>query len=346
MASNLEIFEPIWKGLSPEYQSRIPTPSQANMAQIGVIISADDYEPIRNEIFDKLINLIGKQKVWQMSITNPLSVFKTGQMSYGDTFQEIMSDVIEGQTFEIAEQDQFKKWKNNVYAAYHRVNREMFYPVTTELTKINRAFMREGGLQALVNSLVNQMYSSNNLDEFLYTKRLIHDYYHNVDVPLAPAQKLQVPNPGTPNALDRNAALAFAMTVKGLVKEMAFPKTIYNPNGLMMQTQQNQFCIMLRTEISTVVDVNTLSQVFHNKKVDIEIPIVEVDTFGDGMENVVGMVMDKRMLYIMDTLRTLRMADNARNLYRNYYYHVHQLYAASPFVQCVFLENDPALITP
>lgn len=337
MADNLTIFTPIWETASPTFQQRIPSPTKENWARIGQLIASENYEAERNEIFDSLINLIGKTKVWNMSITNPLARFKTGSMTYGDTYQEMMSDIIEGHTFAIAEDDQFKKWENKVYAAYHRINREQFYPVTIEETKIIRAFQSDGGLQGLVNSLVNQMYSSNDLDEFLLTKRLMREYYLNTEIPIASAQVLEIPDPRT-NVLDSSVMRAFVMSAKGVIKQMQFPKTVYNPFGIMMQTKPSDYCMFLDSSITIASEVQTLSQAFHPQYMDVNVPIIDIDDFGEGMEDIVGIIADKRWLTILDTLRRLKMAENARNLYRNYYYHVHQMYAASPFVQVVFLK--------
>lgn len=344
MATNLEIFTPIWETASPTFKERIPQPTQDNLANIGVLIGGDNYTAERNEIFDALVNLIGMQKVWQKSITNPLAFLKSGSMSYGDTYQEIMSDLIEGQTFAIAEDDQFKKWENKVYSAYHRINREQFYPVTIEETKIVRAFRTEGGLQSLVNSLVNQMYSSNNLDEFLLTKKAMQMYYTNTETPLLPAQILTVKDPRT-NLLDSNTMKAFVMAVKGTLKQMTFPKKVYNPLGITMMTPASDYVLYLDSSITIAQEVQTLSQAFHPQYMNVNVPIIDIDNFGEGMEDVIGIIADRQWIKIFDTLRRLKMNENARNLYRNYYYHVHQLYAASPFCQVVFIKADGTATT-
>ena len=335
MASNKQIFSAVWPLVAPAWTDRIPEASQLTWQQVGVLISDEKYAALRNEIYDALVNLIGKTKVWHMSITNPLSRFKSGEMSYGDTYQEIMSDVIEGQTFKIAEDDQFKKWPSSVYAAYHRINREQFYPVTIEETKINRAFRAEGGMQSLVNSIVNQMYSSNNLDEFLFTKQLMGAYYTNTEIPVQATQKITV-DPVT----DAASGAAFVLASKDVLSAMRFPSRSYNPMQIMMQTEPSDFIIIMRANLNNRIRVDTLTGAFNKEYVEIDIPILTVDEFGTGMENVQAVIADKGWLRIFDTLRRLKLAENARNLYRNYYYHVHQLYAASPFVNCVFLVTE------
>lgn len=333
---NLDVFTAIWNTASPEFQERIPEPSQTALNTIGVMINSDDYQPIRNEIYDALVNLIGKQKVWTRSINNPLSMFKSGTMYFGDTYEEIISDVIKGEQFRVGSDDQFAKHETDVKAAYHRINREMVYPVTIEETKVNRAFMREGGLDALINSIVNQMYSSNDLDEYLYTKKALSMAFNDPKVPLASGQTLTVPD-YRDNVLDTETVKAFVMTVKGVIRQMRFPKTVYNPYGLTLQSRPSDIVVMLRSDFAVVDEVSTLSQAFQPEFMDVNVPIIEVDDFGDGMEKVVGIVMEKQTLRIIDTLRTVRTAENSLNLYRNYFYHVHQLYSVSPLTNMVFL---------
>lgn len=346
MASNLEIFLPIWETASPSFQERIPQPSRDNFERIGVLISSDNYEAQRNEIFDALINLIGKQKVFQMTLNNPLSrVINRGTMRLGDTYQEMMSDIIEGHTFRIAKDDQFEKFPNIVKSAYHRVNREQYYPVTIEEAKLPRAFMQEGGLQRLVNSLVNQMYSSNELDEFQFLKQTIREYYTNTDVPILPTQTLEVPDVKS-NLLDTSVINAFTMTVKGLMSQMRFPKSVYNPYEFTQQVNPSEFTMILDASVTTAKEVMTLATVFNPEFLDVNVPINAIDSFGnpgdptDPMNEILGIVFHKDWLGALDTLRTLRTAENARNLYRNHFYHVHQLWYASTFVPVVFLKRE------
>lgn len=339
MPTNLEIFTPIWETASPTFQERIPAPTQENFAQIGVMISSDAYTAERNEVFDALVNLIGKQKVYTRSLSNPLAMFKKGSMYFGDTYEEVIADIIEGQESKIGNEDQFEKFDTPVYAAYHRINREMVYPVTIEETRLNRAFMREGGLAALEQSIVDKMYSSNDLDEFLFTKKTIAAAYTAPKVALNTGQTITVPNIAE-NVLDTNAVKAFVMTVKGVMRQMRFPKTVYNPYGITMETKPSDMVILLKSDFAVIEQVGTLTGAFHPEFMDINVPIIEVDDFGEGMEKVVGVIMDKETLGILDTLRTTRTAENARSLYRNYFYHIHQLYYFSPLTNSVFLKVE------
>lgn len=339
MADNLTIAKAVWDTATPQFKSRIPEPSQENLERIGVLISSDNYKNERNEIYNALVNVIGMQKVHQQSLTNPLKMFKGGSMRLGDTYEEMMSDVIEAQTFRISEDDQFKKWSSKVKSAYHKINREDYYPVTIEETKINRAFRTTNGLQNLINSITNQMYSSNDLDEFLYTKQTIQEYYFNNEIPILDSQKIVVPDI-TINPLDKEQIRLFIIAVKSAMKRMRFANRNYNPMGMMLECKPSDMVIVMRSELTVIDEVSNLSQAFRPQYMDINVPIVEVDDFGEGMENVQAIAMDKESLRILDVLRTTRTAENGRALYRNYFYHVHQLYMFSPFMPCIFFIKE------
>lgn len=335
MASNLEIMTAIWNTGSPTFQERVPQPSQANLERIGVLISSDSYEAERNEIFDTLVNVIAKQKVWNKSLTNHLSMFKSGTMTLGDTYEEIMADIIEAQTFRIGEDDQFKKMKPRVESAYHKINREEFYKVTIEETKLPRAFLRSNGLQTLIDSIINKMYSTNDLDEFLYTKETIAKYFKNVEIPVLDTQKVSVPD----IRADRHNITAikdFLMTVKGTMKAMKFAKRIYNPMEFMLECKPEDMILIMTSDIAVINEVSNLSQAFNPEYMNVKVPIIEIDEFPEGMENVVCVAMDRQALKILDVLRKVKTAENAENLYRNYFYHIHQLYMFSAFLPCVF----------
>jgi hypothetical protein len=339
-----DIFDIIWKFAPPDFQGRIPAPGQATWNTVGQMITSANYEAEFNYVYGQLINVIALQKVLTNEISNPLKRFHTGQLPMGQTVEEIVSDVIVSQEFQIAEQDQFAKWVNTVKAAYHNPNSKRYYPITREETEIRYAFKTEGGLTALANSIHNQMYNSSNLDEFILTKQMLRDYLYQTDFPLQPSQVLDVPDPRTPSTLDRDRMMYLIQVIKGVVKSMSFPSTKFNPTGLTQQVQPSNFVLFLDSAITVVDEVSTLTKIFNPQYAEIDIPIVELDNFGTpatDTDKIIGIIADKRWLMIYDILRTARRADNARNLYINYYYHVHQLYATSPFYPVVYITGTP-----
>lgn len=344
MASNLDIFTPIWETVKPQFEGLVSDDAATAFTEIGMNISSENYAPVVNEIYNNLINMIVKQKVWDFSISNKLASFKSGEERFGDTFQEIAADIIAGEDFDIAEDDQFQKWPSTVDACYHRINRKRFFPITVEETHIQRAFTTSGGLQALLNQIYKQMTNGNNLEEYVYAKRMIGEFYNQTEVPLLATQKLVVPNPLI-NTLDPSVSTAFYQAIKGVLKNMTYPQRNYNAFGFMRETAAGDVKMLLHKDISLVLDTQKFTKPFLGENLDITVGVTELDDFGDApnMQNCLGVIYEPGTFSILDSIRTVRHADNARNLYKNSYYHVHQWYAASPFKQCVYLMADGAV---
>lgn len=353
--ADVALASALWMDGSPTLQSRLPQPSIDTWNQIGLLIAQDEFEPIRNEIYENLVNRIGRTVVWQRSIRNRLANLKNGKMTYGDTEQEIISDILEAHTFRIAEDDQFQKWESNVYAAYHKINRMDFYAVTIEDTHIVRAFTQPGGFRSLINSIESQLYSSNDLDEFVLTKRMMVDYATQQNVPLQATQFVEIPDIASETATSADIELAVAR-MKGKIKAMSFPTRAYNAAGIMSMTEASDFRLFMRSEITILKQITSLTRMFNPQYMDVNIPITDIDSFdatpqtaggelGPG-DDILAIAAHKNVFRIVDVLRRLKRAENARNLYHNWYYHVHQLYAASPFFNCIYFVKDGSDLVP
>ena len=350
MASNLEILTPVWESLSPQWTEQVPPLSQENMANIGTIIASENMRDFRNEIYETLINLIAVQKLWTNSFTNTFSRFKAGEIVAGDTIQEMATDIIEAHRFQIAEEDQFEKFQNHVVATYHKPNREEYYPVTIEETHIVRAFKTEGAAQNLLNLILSQATGTNNIHEEIWAKKSIGMYYTNTEIPILSTQIQEVP-PLLDNLMNHYDAQAFANIVKGISNQMKRPRRDYNPFGLMRETNPSEMVLWIKEDLLSAREIQGLTDHWKTLGYDLPYEIFPFDTLsvepGDGMEDVYGIIADKQFFRYYDLLRTMRRADNARNLYFNHFYHVHQLYMTSAIASVVFLvKGDPLVKVP
>lgn len=337
--SNAELIKFALDNNPPTWAGRINVDSRTDFDKIGVLLAAQNYKTEMNQIFEELVNRIGLTKLHSQSFTNKLGFFKTGAMRLGSTYQEITADVIKGQKFKPGEVNQFEVFENNVTAAYHKINREDLYPVTIPDERLNRAFVEEGQLQSLIGELISQMSKSNEIDEFVYAKRLIQAYYSNKEKPLLDTQKIKVPD-----IIAKTRTIEqikqWLETVKLTLNEMTFPSRKFTSSGIMTQGIPSDIAIILRYQIPTINEINNIASAFNPQYMEVGIPIITVDDFGEGMEKVQGVILDKQQLEIKEVLKDMSVADNARGRYRNYFYHVWQMYAASPFKNAVFLETE------
>lgn len=335
--SNYEVMKLMYPQTPATWDTRISLESKDYWDTAKILIASPNFQPLRNEIFNELVNRIAITKVRKMSFNNPLSQFKSGSMPYGDTMQEIASDVIKERKFQGGEVDQFKIFAPDVHAAYHRVNRESVYTVTNQDPRMRRAFIDEFGLQALINEIISLMGGSNEIDEFIYTKKLFNTYYTNTEAPPQPTQIITVPDLTSPSRTKEDID-KFIEVVKKNMRLLVFPNRNYNSAKLMTQTKPSDMTLFLNVDYTVVNEIYNLSSAFNPEYLNLSVPIIGLDKFDDKGE-IIGMIVDNDSIEIYDTLRTMTTADNALGLYKNYFYHVQQLYAMSPFKNVIFLKK-------
>lgn len=336
--SNYELVKAVHNDITPSFGNRFSTESQAYWNDAKVIISAENFKAGRNEIYEALINRIALTVVHRQTFNNVLSFFKTGSMELGDTLQEISTDVIKEQKFVPGEVNQFEVFENDVKAAYHKVNRESIYPTTIHDPRLRRAFITEYGLQELINEFISNITNSNTIDEFVLTKKLINSYYKNTEFPVQSTQTIEVPDILKSDRTKRDIE-DFLEICKKTLWNMQFPSRKYTSSGIMTQGKPETLCILLNTDVIVINEINNLSAAFHPNYMNVNVPIVGLDYLDEDNDDIIGVMLDTKAIEIKDTLRDLELANNARGLYRNYFYHIWQLYSFSPFKNAVWIKR-------
>lgn len=341
---NIEIMQALYpNGLPASWGNRISVADKGYWEASKTIIASDHFTAIRNEIFDDLINRIALTKVHQMTFDNPLSMFKRGELSYGSVIQEITTDVIQGEKFQEGNVDQFEVAPATVKAAYHQINRETVFRITEPDVRIRRAFIDNNGLQSLIQSIISQMGGSNEVDEFQFTKELIRSLYYNKELPLKQTQIIKVPKIDSNST--REKINEFILAVKSYMYKLRFPNRGFTASGIMTQINPSDMVCFLNTDVIVLNEVFNLSSAFSPEYLNLKVPIIPMDSFEDFDDkgvivkpnNIIGVICDRETFSIYDTVRQITQADNARALYRNYFYHVHQIYMPSPYKPIAYI---------
>lgn len=335
---NFSIMKSLFPSIPANWDSRISLASKSLWDTTKTVITADGMNSLRNEIFNELLNRIALVKFHKFEFNNPLGRFKRGYITAGEVIQEIATDVIQGREFteDGDEPDQFKKFKPDVKAAYHRINRQMVYPITVDDDRMKRAFINEFGLAHMIGDIVSTMSNSNELDEFIYCKQLFESTYSSSEFPIQTTQIIEVPDIRT----DKTKVPDFLEVFKKQLRLMSFPSRKFSASNMMLATRPNEMNLFLDVEFTVINDVYNLASAFSPEYMDLKIPIIGLDNLSEKLddENIIGCAAHTNSLYVYDTKRELAMAQNARGLYTNYFYHVHQEYVASPFKQMVFFK--------
>lgn len=347
-------------GGTPTYHSIVPiaNPSQESARQIGAIITGSPL--LYNEFIDSLVNRIARVIVTSKFYRNPWEVFKKGLLETGETVEEIFVNLLRVHDFdpEVAERELQKRELPDVRAVYHVMNYQKFYKVTVTYAQLKSAFVSWSGVEDLITRIIDEMYVSANLDEFLSMKYLIargilSGMFYPVEMPV-------ITEDNTNTALSK---------FKAISNNLQFMKSTYNYAGVDTYTDKSSQILIMTGDIDAYVDVNSLAAAFNMDKAEFMGNRVMVDDFYDfgtrveelfsgeswyqpftkdeveKLKSVQAVLVDADYFMIFDNLEETTSRFNEQGLYWNYWYHVWKTISSSPFANAIVFAPGESTVT-
>lgn len=351
------------KSASADYRNSIDiAESFDDVKAIGATVMA--YPGFQNEFLDCLVNKIASTYVMAKMFTNPLAMFKKGELNLGETVELIFNDIIKARQYNIetAENEVFKRGDANALTAYVSINSKIFYKATVEPNQLAHAFITETGFYALIENITAQLVNSASQDEFMAMKYLVVKQLLD-----GKFKVVEIPQVNKTNMDDIITA------IKTVSNEIEFPSTgvNYNYAGVhTFSTKDDQYLIM-SSAFDASMDVNALAAAFNMEKKEFLGHRVRIDSFGAidvdrlnamfegvvgyeaptpevlaAMASVPAILIDRDWFFILnqnlqngvDTLQ------NPEGMYRNYWRHIWTAYNTNPFAIAVaFIPGAPAV---
>ena len=356
----LNILNAIRNNASNEYRDYVPPITDTSqLRQIGQIIM--DYPALQNQFLSALINRIGRVVIASKMFENPWARFKKGTLDYGETVEEIFTNIAKPYQFEgshTSPTTQFKKHMPDVRAAFHVMNYQKYYPITIEEQKLRQAFLSADGVTNLIGDIVNSIYTGANYDEFLTMKYLLARTILNGRM-----YPIEISSATAANAKD------IVTTVKANSNILEFPSTKYNPAHVFQHTKKSEQMIFINAAFDAVVDVNVLASAFNMDKAEFMGQRILIDSFGSldtarlnelfaddpnyveitsdeltALDAVPMVVVDEKFLMVFDNLNEFTEIYNGELLYWNYFYHQWKTFSTSPFSNAlVYVPTTPTV---
>ena len=326
MANGVNVLNVIRQNATAVYQDRIPEATADNLHDVGDAILT--YEAQANEFVNALVNRIGLVILNNRMATNPLAALKKGRLAVGETIEEIYIDVIKAQTYDprAAQDTLFKRHLPNVSSVFHSVDSQLNYPLTISNEQLRKAFMSYDSLDRFIAGLVDSMYKSATLDEFIQMKQLISEWNNNGRFIVEPI------TPVTDAASAREAMIK----IKAVSDGMTIFNNQMNYAGVWTSTPKDEQYLITTPDFNARMDVDVLAAAFHMDKAEFAGHVIVVDNIGDlGDDGIEAILVDKNWYQVYDYLRTFKTAYNGEGLYWNYFYHVWMVYSLSPFANAV-----------
>ena len=336
MANGANVLNVIRQNATAVYQDRIPEATAENLHEVGDAILT--YEAQANEFVNALVNRIGLVILNNRMATNPLAALKKGRLAVGETIEEIYIDVIKAQTYDprSAQDTLFKRHLPNVSSVFHSVDSQLNYPLTISNEQLRKAFMSYDSLDRFIAGLVDSMYKSATLDEFIQMKQLISEWNANGRFIIEPITAVT----------DAASAREAMIKIKAVSDGMTIFNNQMNYAGVWTSTPKDEQYLITTPDFNARMDVDVLAAAFHMDKAEFAGHVIVVDNLGDlGDDGIEAILVDKNWYQVYDYLRTFKTAYNGGGLYWNYFYHVWMVYSLSPFANAVAFGTATPTVT-
>lgn len=355
-ASTIDILNTIRANASSEYQSLVPTITQATeIPKVGEVIYG--YPALANQFLNALVNRIASVRVKSAVFNNAYKELKKGYLEFGETVEEVFVQIAKAREFsaEKAEARELKRSLPDVRSAFHTMNYRVQYPVTIQDNDLKLAFMSIDGVQDLIAKIVDAVYTAAEYDEYLLFKYLIiKAVSHGKMFPVSISGGMSA------------AAVAF----RGTSNKLGFMSSKYNESGVTTSTPKADQYIFMDSDYNAAYDVSVLAAAFNMDKAEFSGKLMLIDDFtsfdndrfdviranSDMIESVTStelalmakvkaILVDKEWFQIYDNNNKFTETYVASGLYWNYFYNVWKTVSYSPFSNAVVFVDSSATTT-
>lgn len=340
------------------YKNMVPVADESNLGKIGSIIF--QYQPIRNEFIPALLNRIARVYISSKLFYNNLNFLKKGFLENGDTIEDVRFRLCEMHLYdpEVAETELWKREIPDALSAFYSVNYQVFYKQTIQNQSLRKAFLSYDALDRFIGGIVDNMYSSANVDEFEMTKYMLARAI--LDGRLTPISV------GNISASTTNEVMK---VIKYIGNNFTFPTDEYNQYGVTNQTLRDNQYLFISSKFAAEMDVDSLAVAFNMDKIEFLGHVVMIDDFGKintkrlnpilsadpnytaitsdelaTLATVPCVLVDDEFFQIWDYLQEFEENYNGQGMNWQYFFHVWGIYGISPFANAVvFTQTAPSV---
>lgn len=329
-----DLLNRIRTNASSTYQERIPEATATNIEAVRDAMLSGENVLVANEFMSTLMNMLVKSVVHEKVFNNPLKALKKGKKPLGDTVQEIYTNFLKAETYDATGVTLLERKLPDTKTVYHRMNRKDKYKVTVNRMDLSKAFVSYESLEKYISNIIQSLYNSAELDEFVLTKQLIKAALEN--------NAIKVQEVADPCTSEANAK-EFIKAVKIVSGDMVFPNSNNNAyltaqttdtNPIVTFSRKSEQVLILDNATSVSVNVDVLASLFNMTVAEFnDTKKIVIDAFPD--TDVRACLVDEQFFQIFDDLYYVSSFRNEEGLYDNYYLHVWQTLAYSILVNGV-----------
>lgn len=355
-ASTIDILNVIRANASAEYQDLVPEVTKASeVSKVGDVFMG--YPAMANQFLAALMNRVALVRIKSATFNNPYARLKKGYLEFGETVEEIFVSIANVREFsaEKAAEREFKRSIPDVRSAFHIMNWRVQYPITIQDKDLYQAFTSIDGVQNLIATIVQQVYTAAEYDEFLLFKYLIIK-----NIAKGKFKPLSIGN----GSDMKDAAKQFRATSN----QLTFMSKDYNAAGVLNNTPRERQIIFMDSKYNAAYDVDVLAAAFNMDKATFMGSLYLIDDFttfdnerfetiranSDMIEEITpeelalmtdvkAVMVDEDWFQVYDNNVQFTEKYVASGLYWNYFYNTWKTVSTSPFANAVVFATDSAI---
>ena len=355
-ASTIDILNVIRANASAEYQDLVPEVTKASeVSKVGDVFMG--YPAMANQFLAALMNRIALVRIKSATFNNPYARLKKGYLEFGETVEEIFVGIANVREFSVekAPEREFKRSLPDVRSAFHIMNWRVQYPITIQDKDLYQAFTSMDGVQNLIATIVQQVYTAAEYDEFLLFKYLI------IKAVTKGRMKPLTIGDGTDM---KDAAKQFRATSN----QLTFMSKDYNESGVLNNTPRDRQVIFMDSAYNAAYDVDVLAAAFNMDKATFMGSLYLIDDFASFdnerfdviransdmidevtadelalMADVKAVMVDEDWFQVYDNNVQFTEKYVASGLYWNYFYNTWKTVSSSPYANAVVFALETAI---
>lgn len=340
--NNTTILNRVWLNASSDYQQRVSDVTKTGTARVFKDLFTPANAMLMNQFMDILVNRVAMTKMRSRLFENPLREFFGEELRYGSYIQEIALKWVKAHSYRDDVEDLLSVHRPDGAVAYYSIDRQDKYPISVNADELRRAAEADAAgndysLNELINNITQVPYNSANYDEYQIMREQLRLYEERWGF-----FKEQVPA-----VVDKASAEALLVAARKYATLLKFPSSLYNGAripDLPTFATQDELMLIIGADAMAHADVQALAAAYNMDKADVPYRIVTLDYLPiDGAQ---ALITTRDLFVAHDNMRTMTSFFNPSNLTTNYYYHVWQTIAVSPFAPAVLLTTDTSTTVP
>lgn len=342
MIDNSTILNRIWLNASSDFQQRVSDVTKTGTARVFRDLFSPANGALMNQFMDILVNRVALTKMMSRQFENPLREFFGEELRYGSYIQEIQLKWIKAHSYKDDVEDLLSVHRPDGAVFYASINRQDKYPISVNADELRRAADEDAAgnnysLNELINAITLVPYNSANYDEYQIMKEQLRLYEENWGF-----FKEQISA-----VTDKASAEAMLVAARKYATLLKFPSSLYNGAripDLPVFANPDELLLIIGADAMAHADVQALAAAYNINEAQVPYRIITIDYLP--IEGAQALITTKDLFIAHDNMRTMSSFFNASNLTTNYFYHIWQTIAVSPFAPAVLLTTEAATTVP